>query len=313
MLSGHDFYPFGMEVAESGQAAGGPSRMKFTGHERDDLTGLDYMKARYSGWFQASFLIPDPAIDVNPRNPQSWNRYAYVRNDPMNLIDPDGLEGKKIESYLHDGERDRTGGELAVIGIDANSRGLDIDDGSKKADEANRKEGGEDPAAAETVARDSTTEPISRGGNAILTDTEIGNIVFNETRSLSGAGIDDARRAIANIVINGDESAGANRPVTASTRLPRRVSEAEQSTLESIREIVTTVRTERAAGSDSSNGAMYFGFRDVGRFRSGYEGLATVRRFRTQSPIRNGVVGPFENSYPTPSLGPSGIYFVPFR
>jgi peptidoglycan L-alanyl-D-glutamate endopeptidase CwlK len=156
MLSGHDFYPFGMEVAESGQAAGGPSRMKFTGHERDDLTGLDYMKARYSGWFQASFLIPDPANDVNPRNPQSWNRYAYVRNNPMNLVDPEGLEGKKLESYLHDGERDRTGGELSVIGIDANSRGLEIDDGSKQADEANQKEEGKDPAEASDAVAEPT-------------------------------------------------------------------------------------------------------------------------------------------------------------
>jgi RHS repeat-associated protein len=108
MLSGHDFYPFGMEVAESGQAAGGPSRMKFTGHERDDLTGLDYMKARYSGWFQASFLIPDPANDVNPRNPQSWNRYAYVRNNPMNLVDPEGLQGK-IHSHQNQQEAYESG------------------------------------------------------------------------------------------------------------------------------------------------------------------------------------------------------------
>jgi RHS repeat-associated protein len=114
MLSGHDFYPFGMEVAESGEAAGGPSRMKFTGHERDDLTGLDYMKARYSGWFQASFLIPDPANDVNPRNPQSWNRYAYVRNNPIRLVDPTGLytvlckdQGDACEKAQRDFERER--------------------------------------------------------------------------------------------------------------------------------------------------------------------------------------------------------------
>jgi RHS repeat-associated protein len=102
--------------------------MKFTGHERDDLTGLDYMKARYSGWFQASFLIPDPANDVNPRNPQSWNRYAYVRNNPMNLVDPSGMNaeegGKKLESHQSDYERSRTGGDGSRTGLDTNSRGL---------------------------------------------------------------------------------------------------------------------------------------------------------------------------------------------
>jgi hypothetical protein len=28
---------------------------------------------------------------VDPANPQSWNRYAYVRNNPLGLIDPSGL------------------------------------------------------------------------------------------------------------------------------------------------------------------------------------------------------------------------------
>jgi RHS repeat-associated protein len=35
---------------------------------------------------------PDPSglAAVNPSNPQSWNRYAYVLNNPMSLIDPFG-------------------------------------------------------------------------------------------------------------------------------------------------------------------------------------------------------------------------------
>jgi RHS repeat-associated protein len=146
MLSGHDFYPFGMEVAESGQAAGGPSRMKFTGHERDDLTGLDYMKARYSGWFQASFLIPDPANDVNPRNPQSWNRYAYVRNNPMNLVDPSGMNVEDTANTVI--SKDPCGTNQGG-GATCDDRGLKArnEDASKEADEANRKEEGKEPAA----------------------------------------------------------------------------------------------------------------------------------------------------------------------
>ena len=42
---------------------------------------------------QGRWLSPDPAgLDaVNPADPQTWNRYAYVRNSPLNLIDPKGL------------------------------------------------------------------------------------------------------------------------------------------------------------------------------------------------------------------------------
>ena len=42
---------------------------------------------------QGRWLSPDPAglAAVNPSNPQSWNRYAYVMNNPLALVDPQGL------------------------------------------------------------------------------------------------------------------------------------------------------------------------------------------------------------------------------
>ena len=38
-------------------------------------------------------MHPDPAglAAVDPSNPQSWNRYAYVLNNPLRLVDPQGL------------------------------------------------------------------------------------------------------------------------------------------------------------------------------------------------------------------------------
>jgi RHS repeat-associated protein len=55
-------------------------------------TGLDYFGARYFSGAQGRFTTPDP-IHIMPQkllDPQQWNMYAYVRNNPLRLIDPTG-------------------------------------------------------------------------------------------------------------------------------------------------------------------------------------------------------------------------------
>ena len=64
----------------------------FTGHERDEETGLDYMLARYYSSSVARFLSVDPASQsITSIAAQSWNRYSYVRNDPLRFVDPTGM------------------------------------------------------------------------------------------------------------------------------------------------------------------------------------------------------------------------------
>jgi RHS repeat-associated protein len=67
-------------------------RQQFTQKERDIETGLDYSINRYSSPTQGRFTSPDPTLlSVNGFNPQSWNRYAYVMNNPLVFVDPLGL------------------------------------------------------------------------------------------------------------------------------------------------------------------------------------------------------------------------------
>jgi RHS repeat-associated protein len=85
-LSRHTYYAFGEEVTSTAST----ERLKFTGHERDDPT-LDYMHARYYAPKWGRFLSVDPEwASADFGSPQSWNRYAYVRNNPLNRTDPDG-------------------------------------------------------------------------------------------------------------------------------------------------------------------------------------------------------------------------------
>jgi RHS repeat-associated protein len=84
-------------------------RQKFTLKERDIETGLDYFLARYYSSAQGRFSGVDPKMLGTSHivNPQRWNRYAYVVNNPLALYDPDGQQdqgkggGKVIDIFLH--------------------------------------------------------------------------------------------------------------------------------------------------------------------------------------------------------------------
>jgi RHS repeat-associated protein len=81
-----DYYPYG------GVAGGTASdHYLFTGKERDSESGLDYFEARHYGSALGRFIQPDePFADQDTLDPQSWNLYSYVRNNPMNSTDPHG-------------------------------------------------------------------------------------------------------------------------------------------------------------------------------------------------------------------------------
>lgn len=67
---------------------------KFTGKERDTESGLDYFGARYYASSMGRWVSPDPKAPNLKHlfNPQKWNKYNYVLNNPLSNIDPDGLE-----------------------------------------------------------------------------------------------------------------------------------------------------------------------------------------------------------------------------
>jgi RHS repeat-associated protein len=84
-----DLDPWGGDTSRSSNQAFQPHR--FTSYERDGNGGDEAMMRRYTGkWHR--FAQPDPydgSYDLT--DPQSFNRYAYVQNDPVNFADPSGL------------------------------------------------------------------------------------------------------------------------------------------------------------------------------------------------------------------------------
>jgi RHS repeat-associated protein len=71
-----------------------PSLNKFTNKERDSESGLDNFGARYHSSTMGRFISPDAKL-MSSRHlafPQKWNKYAYVQNNPLGRIDPDGLD-----------------------------------------------------------------------------------------------------------------------------------------------------------------------------------------------------------------------------
>jgi RHS repeat-associated protein len=64
----------------------------YTGQQYDALTGLYSLRVRHYAPAAGRFLSRDTA-EVVLNDPGEFNRYTYVANDPINAVDPTGLQG----------------------------------------------------------------------------------------------------------------------------------------------------------------------------------------------------------------------------
>ena len=95
--SGSSFFPWG-------EAKGGynpQDTWNFATYWQDSITGLDYANNRYYTSIGGRFMTPDPYTNSGRlTDPQSWNRYAYTRGDPVNRVDLAGTDNTRHSRSL---------------------------------------------------------------------------------------------------------------------------------------------------------------------------------------------------------------------
>ena len=85
-LDGMRYKPYG-EDRDTGSSLN--TDRKFTGQTEDEAAGLYWYASRAYDPTIGRFCSPDVLVP-DPLNPQSLNRYAYVRNNPLKFVDPSG-------------------------------------------------------------------------------------------------------------------------------------------------------------------------------------------------------------------------------
>jgi RHS repeat-associated protein len=86
--NGSNYYPYG----ESKNSTAGDDREGFATYTRDEKSGLDYANQRWYASGVGRFTSPDPyQASAGPSDPGSWNRFTYVRGEPIGRYDPLGL------------------------------------------------------------------------------------------------------------------------------------------------------------------------------------------------------------------------------
>jgi len=102
------------------------TRAGYTGHQHDTDLGLIDMRGRVYDTLAGRFTTADP-IAVEPFWSQGLNRYAYVFNDPANVVDPSGFweiaAGNAGGAYLYGGF---SGLDALGLGASALSIGVGI-------------------------------------------------------------------------------------------------------------------------------------------------------------------------------------------
>ena len=96
----------------------------YTGHEHMTAFSLINMNGRVYDPYTSQFLSPDPFIQ-DPANPQNYNRYSYVLNNPLKFTDQSGynymIDGMEVSERAFFRFIENLSGNIESIGLYATS------------------------------------------------------------------------------------------------------------------------------------------------------------------------------------------------
>lgn len=86
VVARYDYWPYGTTSNEQLTTSSQTVERLFTSQIQDGDSNLYFYNSRYYNPALGTFISPDPV--------QGPNRYAYVSNNPINMIDPSGNQGR---------------------------------------------------------------------------------------------------------------------------------------------------------------------------------------------------------------------------
>jgi RHS repeat-associated protein len=108
----------GLRTTAQGFNSNSNLRQKYGLTERDEATGLDHTWFRKNENRAGRWTSPDPYNgSATQSNPQSWNRYSYVGNQPTNFVDPSGLQVIVCTTWYRYSWENTPGGPVGTLEI----------------------------------------------------------------------------------------------------------------------------------------------------------------------------------------------------
>ena len=170
-----EYMPFGETLVDE-HLNSNNSPFRFNAKELDEATGNYYYGARYYNPKWSTWLSVDPLFARHP----AWSPYVYVRQNPINAIDPNGLTDYKVNTET---------GKVTRVG-DKND---DPDRIVKTDSDGNVKRKGEgflgflvrkSERGKAKIAKEGISKGILEDGKSLKTESTVTNIDMNNKKQI---------------------------------------------------------------------------------------------------------------------------------